>query len=392
MQESDTDRWELIMAIILLVLIGAGVYVARHEGPLILTPSSRKRPVSAKHKPKSAHSASSSSAYRGNAAPARAASSSGADNATDGDASIDGLEDCRNEAMAEAQAREVPRPPSAALQAAVARLDSDRDAAIDAMLALKGSAVPDAYLAYLHLEAGRADEARPALARARNQLPGYACPFSLQAPGDIRRNPIALALRTLRLALEFTRDNSGTIPLACSIFQSHPKEAVWAFGGMWGSEADSAGRVMKLYCIEQLVRRAAPGTEQRVILAQRKLNDSLLHTRAMPEGTMHAAIYLGVCNLMRDAVLAPELVTLSDERVSRDGLNQMATAEPALGKRITAYRAVVDTQAPIIGQGMCAILSARDKTTDAANCEHLARKTALEALNFWLSATETGGE
>ena len=159
---------------------------------------------------------------------------------------------------------------------------------------------------------------------------------------------------------------------------------------MWGNSADSAGREMKLYCIEQLVRRAAPGTEQRLLQAQSKLNDSLLHARAMPEGTMHSAIYLGVCNLMRDAVLAPELVTLSDERVSRDGLSQMAASDPTLGKRIAAYRGVVDAQAPIIGKGMCVILSARNKTTDAADCEHLARKTALEALNFWLSATEAG--
>jgi hypothetical protein len=379
MQDSDTDRWQLILAAVLLVLIASGIYVARHEGPLILTSGSHKAAVGAKHRSKQGTKAEASAARSGSA------------EATDAsDAAVDGLEDCRSEAPAEAQTRELPIPPQTALQAAVALVDSDRTAAMGAMRALGNYSVPNAYLAYLLLDVEKAEEARPVLARARHGLNEPACILTLQDPNDKKRSQIALALRTLRLAIESTQVTASEIPLACSVFVTHPKEAVWAFGGVWGSSADKAAGAMKAHCVKMLVRRAAPGVERSVLQAHDKLYDALLRTRAMPEGAMYDSVYVVVGNIIRDAILAPELVTFADERVAESELDQMATDDLALAVRIAAYQKDAAAQAAPIGKGICAVLSVRDKAADARTCEHIAQKTALEALHYWLSATAGG--
>jgi hypothetical protein len=147
---------------------------------------------------------------------------------------------------------------------------------------------------------------------------------------------------------------------------------------------------MKRYCVVQLLRRASPQLVREVTQAQETLGEALLLAHALPESQAYESIYVIVNNIIRDAVLAPELVTLVDEAAATRELNQMATDDLALGERIATYRKVAGIQATPIGKGLCAVLAVRDKPTDANACEHLARKSAHEALHFWLSAIKGG--
>jgi hypothetical protein len=388
-RDRPSDRWQLIMLVVFLLVIGVGVYVARHEGRIIAVPNPRHGAVAAKHRTNQSSRSGSPSAHRAVRAVPRTASSTGTDTL---DASVDGLDDCHGEGTGEFAARNTPTPPMAKLRAAVALVDSDRSAAIGAMRALEGSALTDVYLSYLLHVAGNATEARGALRRARSALPADACRRSLQAEQDFRRSPVAVALRTLRLAIELSNDDpTEDFPLACTVFQTNPNEAVWAFGGLWGTRRDGLGSSMKRYCTKELVRRVVPGKELRVVNAESKICDALLGTRDRSESSTDHAIHVAACNIVRDVVLAPELANLFDADEAEKGLGEMSKDDPPLGRKIASYRGVVAAQAPVVAEGMCAILGARGKTADIRVCERLVHKASLVALYSWFSAFESPG-
>lgn len=267
---------------------------------------------------------------------------------------------------------------------AVALVDSpDRQAAIAAFQKIEGTSLPDAYLAYLFHATGNAAESARYLERARSNLPDTA--RSMARPGD-GRSAVYERLRVLRLAIEESHLSgfSGAPPIACSVFAAHGRDALDAFGGMWGSTRDQHGGDMKQVCVRRFLVAAAPTKADRVMGALDDLSKAIGTVAPMPQGTMYLGMFVGAVDILRDAILAPELPPSALPRSLDAEVTRASKTDPAIRGRLGAYRAVEARATPILAEGICAVLASRGRAADPAACEAHAKEAATHALASWI--------
>lgn len=273
-------------------------------------------------------------------------------------------------------------PPSPqVLAAAVALVDTDPRAALDAFRKIEGTLVPDAYLGYLLVDSGKENEGEAYRDRARSALSTEADSMAAYEQGE---SEMLRTLRVLRLAIEEGKGPDPSIPIACGLFAKHGKEAVQAFGAMWGSTRDSYGRTMKNHCIGELLRRAAPEKAEPVLKAQGALFDAMHHVAEEPDGTMFYAMFCSDSDILRNVILAPELGVPAPERPLAEAVAKGARHDPRIPGRMAAYKATAARSDPVIADGICAILAARGRAADAAACKALAEAASTEAIAQWL--------
>jgi hypothetical protein len=174
--------------------------------------------------------------------------------------------------------------------------------------------------------------------------------------------------------------------VACGIFAAHGRDALDAFGGMWGSTRDSYGRQMKNYCVHKILTGAAPAKVDAIMKAQGELFDALLEVARMPDGTMFHAMYVGATNVVRDALLAPEVPLEPMNRSLDEEVKSASKTDPAIRGRLGAYRAVEARSVPVIAEGLCAVLAARGRAADPAACKALAKDASTRALAQWIGS------
>jgi hypothetical protein len=268
-------------------------------------------------------------------------------------------------------------------------VDTDRKAALEALLPLHDSPIADAYLAYLLQLSDQDVESNEALKRVRRSLPAPLCKLSRLDPEPrVQDNPIRVCLRTIRLVLEEYHHESDPLPLACSVFRTHPLDSTVAFGVMWGTLRDELGQRMKRHCTEQLLRQVSSRSTLRILAIEGVLCDALQRVAPIPQEPMYRSIYLAACDLLQDVILAPELTLLNDEAPSTASIESIIRDYPERLPRIREFETLLAKEAPDLGKGICAIRSSRNQEESLEHCVRRAKQSAHEALASWLSSVQ----
>jgi hypothetical protein len=281
-------------------------------------------------------------------------------------------------------------PLPALLARGAAELATDPRAAAATFAGAAGDPVADAYLAYLALVAGDAARAAEAARRARENL---ASPARDLAGFEGAVPTITETLRVLRLALEESARAHGSDepPLACSVFVTHAKEALSAFGAVWGSTRDIHGRDLKALCVDRFLQAMPKEDAARVQQALRALGDAMITIAPRPDGTMYFAIFILATDGMLDSLLAPEVPSSTPKLRLDDEVARAAKLEPALAVRARAFEAVLRREAPELAKGICAVLAARGRPADPVACAARASTAAKQALAHWLKGRRSVG-
>jgi hypothetical protein len=114
----------------------------------------------------------------------------------------------------------------------------------------------------------------------------------------------------------------------------------------------------------------------------------LLSVEALPTEAMYRSIHYAACDLIRDTILAPELISLESDDSSLAVLEAMAQRNAARRARLATYSALIEREAPPLGKGLCAVLASRNQEDRLERCVDRARRAARYALASWLSAVD----
>jgi hypothetical protein len=225
------------------------------------------------------------------------------------------------------------------------------------------------------------------LTRARLALQRPQCQLALPDPNPkVRDDDMKVAFRTLRLVLEDYVSDPYPGPIACSLFRSHPLESTLGFSVLWGNSRDNQGKLMKDHCVERTLHEVSPKQAQRYLTAQRNICSALLTVATIPKEGFYQSVFIAACDLIRDAILAPELTSLEHENEVAHSLENSVAQKPDLRPRIAQFDAILAKEGPEFAKAICAVLASRNQGEPYEKCKKRTHGVAYEALVSWLSA------
>jgi uncharacterized protein (UPF0147 family) len=145
---------------------------------------------------------------------------------------------------------------------------------------------------------------------------------------------------------------------------------------------------MKQYCVKQILLQVSRQNIERILEAERVLCAALERVEPIPNEPMYESIHIAACDLLRDAILAPELTLLEKELAATTTLAELTKNTPRLRRRVAAYDSTLNQQANELGKGICAVLSSRNQEDSLAHCVRRAKQAAHEALASWVSSVK----
>jgi hypothetical protein len=382
MKEPASDRWQLIVVGTFLTFLALGVYFAQRKTSSITNDSifGKKHEKSPRAKARTTNQRLSSSESGGKSRV------NGRNAVTTSDAAVTSALEC--DAIDEHRPSLKNRSPvKDALSFSIRLVDTDRKAAAEALRTLEPSPLGDAYLALLLFDSDQKVEGTQRLTHARLALQRPQCQLALPDPNpQVRDDDMKVAFRTLRLVLEDYVNDPYPGPIACSLFRSHPLESTLGFSVLWGTSRDNQGKLMKDHCVERTLHEVSPKHAQRYLSAQRNICSALLTVAAIPKEGFYQSVYTAACDLIRDAILAPELTSREHENEVTHSLENWIAQKPELSPRIARFNAILAKDDQDLAKAICAVLASRNQGETIEKCQKRAKGVAYEALVSWLSA------
>jgi hypothetical protein len=262
------------------------------------------------------------------------------------------------------------------------------------------TALAHAYLAYAAHRKGDAAAARRYFLAGRARLDPS---FDHTGRADAEATTLVDILRLVRGAREGLNDicvdpmtgapghEIGWQPpeVPCALFLQHPREAVEAFGPVWGSGRDSEGAAILEGCQRDLLRRVTGSNVSAMVAAELQMGMLIYDVIELPaSGTMWRTIAAGCIDEIRNApYLTPsrEHVAAAGERL-RSAVAAIQKHKPHVPKRLPSFTQKSARFVAPVAEAICGMKKLRGEPVDAAACREAAEAVAKGALACWLSA------